>query len=163
MLIQMGEQKHNRERNGVLDLRLLNKERVALQVRVKDWKEAVRVSGQLLVDVGSIESCYIDAIIENMREYGPNYVLAPGVAMPHASCSSGVHQVDISVVTLANEVAFMDSLNNPVKLVICLAATDNNSHIELLKKVSQILSDETCVQRVKHAKTVEEVLTIFNS
>lgn len=83
--------------------------------------------------------------------------------MPHASCSSGVHQVDISVVTLANEVAFMDSLNNPVKLVICLAATDNNSHIELLKKVSQILSDETCVQRVKHAKTVEEVLTIFNS
>ena len=37
MLIQMGEQKHNRERNGVLDLRLLNKERVALQVRVKDW------------------------------------------------------------------------------------------------------------------------------
>ena len=59
MLIQMGEQKHNRERNGVLDLRLLNKERVALQVRVKDWKEAVRVSGQLLVDVGSIESCYI--------------------------------------------------------------------------------------------------------
>ena len=117
----------------------------------------------MLVDVGSIESCYIDAIIENMQEYGPYFVLAPGVAMPHASCSSGVHQVDISVVTLANEVAFMDSLNNPVKLVICLAATDNNSHIELLKKVSQILSDETCVQRVKHAKTVEEVLTIFNS
>lgn len=144
-------------------MNVLNEEKVALQVSVKDWKEAIQAGGQLLVDAGSVEPRYIDAIIENVNRYGPYFVLTPGVAMPHASCASGVNKVDMSVIILDREVNFLDSPNNPVKLVICLAATDNNSHMELLKKVSEILSDETCVKKVKNAAKVEEILNIFNS
>ena len=116
-----------------------------------------------MVKAGSIEPRYIDAIIENVKQYGPYFVLTPGGAMPHASCAAGVNSVDMSVITLDREIEFLDSPNNPVKLVICLAATDNNSHMELLKKVSEILSDEEWVQNVKNAVKVEDILNIFNS
>lgn len=142
---------------------LLKKENVALRVKANDWKEAVVAGGTLLVEAGSIEPRYIDAIIQNALHYGPYFVLTPGVALPHASCVLGVHNVDMSVITLENELAFLDSPNNPVKLVITLAATGNGDHLALLKKVSEILSNEACVTRVKNAETIEEVLTIFNT
>lgn len=142
---------------------LLSKEKIALHVKAETWKEAIVEGGKLLVAAGSIEPRYIDAIIQNAMQYGPYFVLTPGVALPHASCTSGVKKVDISVVTLDKELSFMDSPNNPVKLVITLAATESEAHLSLLKKVSEILSNEECVQRVKCAETPEEVLKIFNS
>lgn len=151
-----------KKRRGV-KLALLSKEKVALSVKANNWKEAIAAGGKLLVDAGSIEPRYIDAIIQNAIQYGPYFVLTPGVALPHASCTAGVQKVDMSVITLDKELAFLDSPNNPVKLVITLAATESGEHLTLLKKVSEILSNETYVAQVKNAKTTEEVLTIFNS
>lgn len=143
-------------------LSLMNEEMIQLNARAEDWKEAIHLGGDLLFKSNCIEARYIDAMINNMIENGPYFVLAPGVAMPHASSKSGVKKLSMSLVTLAEPIAFSDSPNNPVELVICLAAVNDTSHLDLLRNVSELLSSPEDVRKVISATSAEEVLQIFN-
>ncbi len=51
--------------------KMISKKTIALNVEVKDWQEAVRISGGLLVENGSVEPRYIDAMIETTKTLGP--------------------------------------------------------------------------------------------
>ena len=46
---------------------LISEQTIALNVEVKDWKEAVRISGEMLVKIGSVEERYVDAMIAAAR------------------------------------------------------------------------------------------------
>ncbi|EYE82072.1 putative phosphotransferase enzyme, partial [Salmonella enterica subsp. enterica serovar Heidelberg str. N1514] len=49
---------------------------------------------------------YLDGIIENTLKWGPYYLIAPGIALPHARPEQGANHNQISVTTLATPVAF---------------------------------------------------------
>lgn len=59
-------------------------DKIGLVEKVKDWKEAVRLSGELLLRDGCIEPRYIDGMIKTCEELGPYIAICPGVAIPHA-------------------------------------------------------------------------------
>ena len=141
---------------------LINKELVHVNATAVTWEEAIQLGGNLLMQNGYINASYIDAMINNMLENGAYFVLAPGVAMPHARSEAGAIKTGISIVTLREPVKFLDTPNNPVKLVICLSAADSESHLDLLTKVSELLSDSTSVAAVMKAKTADEVLAQFH-
>lgn len=143
-------------------LSLISEETICLKAEVKTWQQAITVGGKLLLKNDFIEEGYIQAMIDNMLKNGPYFVLTPGVAMPHADSQSGVKKMSISLVTLANPINFLESPNNPVQLVICLAASSNESHLDLLKKVSQLLSNPEDIQKIINANKIEEVLQVFN-
>ena len=46
---------------------MISSKTIALNVAAKDWREAVRISGKLLVDSGSVEEQYIEAMIETVN------------------------------------------------------------------------------------------------
>ena len=50
---------------------MLKKENVQIIDSVADWKEAIHVAVQPLVDGGYVEARYIDGIIENTYAMGP--------------------------------------------------------------------------------------------
>lgn len=110
------------------------------------WEEALQVSGDLLKNQGKIEQSYIDKMIANVHELGPYIVIAPKVAMPHARPENGVNERGISVLTLKEPTQFSDDPAHVVSLIVCLAATDSDSHLELLQTVSGWLADETVLQ-----------------
>ena len=64
--------------------KLFNEQTVAVDVQVKDWVEAIKFGGNLLVESDAVETEYIDAMIENVKKMGQYIVIAPGLAMPHA-------------------------------------------------------------------------------
>ncbi|MCI3434705.1 PTS sugar transporter subunit IIA, partial [Escherichia coli] len=63
---------------------LLNTKVVQVVEQVKDWREAVAISCRPLIENGSIEPRYVDAIYHSHDTIGPYYVVGPGIAMPHA-------------------------------------------------------------------------------
>jgi hypothetical protein len=63
---------------------LMPVERIALDVEAPDWRGAIRVSGQLLVDARIAEPRYVEAMIRIAEELGPYIVIAPHIALPHA-------------------------------------------------------------------------------
>ncbi len=134
---------------------------VALDVEVKDWQDAIRAAGRLLVDDGAVEERFPDAMIRVAKEFGPYIVIAPGIALPHARPEDGVIKASITVMRLKTPVDFGNKDNDPVYLVVALAALDNKGHVEGLSELATVLGDEEKIQNIKQAETKEELLEIF--
>ena len=133
---------------------------VLVGVKVKDWEEAVRISGKLLLDKELVEPQYVEAMINVVKELGPYSVVAPGVALPHARPEDGARSVGISIVILDNEVNF-GSPNDPVKVIIAFASPDKTSHLELLRDLANMLSNDDILEKLKSAKSEEELIKIL--
>ena len=140
---------------------MLNQRTILLQAEAANWEEAVRLGGQLLVDSGAAEPRYIDSIIKCTHELGPYYVLAPGLAMPHSRPEDGVIQTGFSLLTLKTPVEFGHPDNDPVDILIFLAASDDNSHIEAISQVVTVFSDDEAFAKIRQAKEAGEISQIL--
>jgi PTS system ascorbate-specific IIA component len=136
---------------------ILDSEMIRVGVRVADWQAAIAAAGELLVRVGAVEERYVNAMIRVATELGPYIVVAPGVAMPHARPDDGVIRTALSLVVLANPVEFGNEENDPVDIVIGLAADDHDEHIELMGQLATMLDTVTVVEAFRSAATAESI------
>ncbi|MCD6396670.1 MAG: PTS sugar transporter subunit IIA [Spirochaetaceae bacterium] len=133
---------------------------VLTNVEVNNWKEAVRISGSLLYKAGKVSEKYIEGMIKTTNRLGPYAVIAPGIALPHSRPEDGAFDFGLSVVILRVPVDF-DSPNDPVKIIIGFSAPTNSAHIQLLKELGMLLQNKEFQKRLKHAKTPQQVVSIF--
>ena len=63
---------------------ILNNGTFSFGVEASDWKDAVKKGVELLVKAGAAEERYYESILQMVSEHGPYFVIAHGVAMPHA-------------------------------------------------------------------------------
>jgi PTS system ascorbate-specific IIA component len=134
---------------------------IALNANLRDRAAAVRRSGELLAAGGRVDPAYTDAMLAALEEFGPYIVLAPGVALAHARPTAAVHGVAFSVLTLDPPVAFGHPENDPVRLVVGMAAPDNESHIEALRQLAELLGDDARRERLMAATTAAQVLALI--
>lgn len=130
---------------------------ITVGVRADDWRHAVTLAGDALVASGSTTHAYTDAMIAAIEELGPYIVIAPGLALAHARPSDAVLRTGLSWVSLAEPVEFGHATNDPVSLVIGLAATDHDGHLELMAELAGVLADPKGTARLSHAASAEEV------
>lgn len=142
--------------------RYLTKDVIRLNVGVEDWEGAVRMGGQLLVEAQKCRPEYVDAMVRTVREMGPYMVLAPGLALAHARPEDGTLEVGLSLITLETPVAFGSKVNDPVELVISFCAVDKEGHVDVLKALAGFLRKEENQALLRHAVTVDELLTAFS-
>lgn len=68
---------------------------ITLQESADTWPQALEICAKPLLDAGVITAEYITAIVQQHHAPGPYYVLAPGMAMPHARIRScGINCID---------------------------------------------------------------------
>jgi mannitol/fructose-specific phosphotransferase system IIA component (Ntr-type) len=123
--------------------------------------EAIAEVGKLMVDHGSIEPSYIKAMCEVASDLEGYIVIIKGVAMPHARPEKGVNKICSAIILLRNPVEFGNEKNDPVKLVIALAAIDGSSHMSLLKDIATVFGEDETVEQLKAAKNSDEILRII--
>ncbi|MCH9405790.1 PTS sugar transporter subunit IIA [Pantoea agglomerans] len=140
----------------------LNKEKIQYVESVTDWQEALVVAGRPLLSEGAISQDYIDAIIQQKKEIGPFFVIAPQIAMPHARPEQGAHKLGLSIVLLGTAVKFDSEENDPVKAIFMFAAPDSNSHIEMISQLAEVLSDEEIMAQIFNASSKEALMTILS-
>ena len=136
----------------------LTKDVIQVNVDVKNWEEAVRAGGELLVNADKCRPEYVDAMVRTVRELGPYMVLAPGLALAHARPEDGTLAVGLSLITLAEPVEFGSKVNDPVKSVISFCAVDKEGHVEVLKALAEFLRVEENQVMLKEATSVDELL-----
>ena len=142
---------------------LLALDTVLLQGQAATWQDAVRLGAGLLERAGTVEPRYADAIVAMTEELGPWYVLAPGLAMPHARPEEGVLQNSFALVTLATPVRFGSEDNDPIDILVTLAATDARTMTEeSIVEVVTLLDDEARIERLRAARTRADLVAIFN-
>lgn len=140
---------------------LLRPSLAAVQVTVETWEEAIRAAGELLVEEKAVEPRFVDAMVRVAEELGPYIVVAPGIALPHARPEDGVKRASISAISLRDPVEFGHEKNDPVRLVIALAAEDNKQHVQGLADLASVLGQPKTVERLMAAESKEELLDIM--
>lgn len=142
--------------------KLLNEEVIRLNIDCSDWKDAIKVGTALLIDNEYIEKSYENAIFENFKEYGPYMVIAPGIVLSHARPENGVKELSLSLITLKNPVNFGNELNDPVKIIITLAAKNNESHLKALSQLMELFMNNEDLKSIIEAKNKKQAMEIIN-
>ncbi len=137
---------------------LLSVRAIRLRASAGDWREAVRVAGDALIAGGAATEAYTDEMIRTVESLGPYIVIAPGVALAHARPSPAVLRAGLSLVTLATPVAFGHRHNDPVWLVLGLAAPDDTGHVDALALLAEFIADEDRRRALREATDVRVVL-----
>lgn len=135
---------------------------ISLQAEAKDWKEAVKLGTDLLEKAGVVDQRYYGAILDSTAKFGPYYLLAPGLAMPHGRPEEGVLKNGFALEVLKEPVVFGDPDNDPIDILITLAAVDQKSHNEGgIAQVVNLFEDEDNFDRLRAVRTHEEVIALI--
>ncbi|GJF08653.1 PTS sugar transporter [Mycolicibacterium cyprinidarum] len=140
---------------------LLAEDRVGLDLTAETWQEAVRAAGALLEHAGVADRDYTESMIDNVETNGPYIVVAPGFAFAHARPSPAVHRTGMSWVRLAQPVAFGHKTNDPVTLVVALAATDAGAHNTAMAELAKVLGNTQQRAALDAATTPAELLAVL--
>ncbi|WON76765.1 PTS ascorbate transporter subunit IIA [Serratia sp. UGAL515B_01] len=136
---------------------------IRLQAEAQDWQQAVKIGVDLLVEAGVVEPRYFDAILAGVEQFGPYFVLAPGLAMPHGRPEEGVLKTGFALVTLQTPVCFGDDDNDPIDILITMAAVDAKTHQEVgILQVVNLFDDEGNFERLRSCRSPQQVLDLIN-
>jgi PTS system ascorbate-specific IIA component len=127
---------------------------ILVKSSVNNRSEAIGLAGDLLVESGRAKKSYVTSMLEAVEKFGPYIVIAPGIALAHGKPSADVVETGLSLLLLQSGIEFQHSQNDPVQLVFGLAATDHESHIELMASLATFLSNQ---------KNVNALLTCSDS
>lgn len=134
---------------------------IETQASASDWRAAIRLAGDGLVAGGATTDTYTDEMIAAVEKHGPYIVIAPGIALAHSRPSPAVLTGGLSWVSLAEPVEFGNAANDPVTLVIGLAALDHDAHIQVMSALAGVLSDASAMERLNAASTPDDVRAVL--
>lgn len=140
---------------------VLNEKNVRLNVKAETWEEAIRIGGQLLVDNGCAKPSYVDGIIRSVKEYGPYIIISKGFAIPHTRPEDGAVKIGFSLITL-NKPVYFDGDEEPVKVMICFAATDSKTHLDILKMIVEFV-EKGYIEPISRMHTLAELHALVDS
>ncbi|QNE88576.1 PTS sugar transporter subunit IIA [Corynebacterium incognita] len=136
---------------------LLAQGAVELHGSAATWEEAISTAGNLLERSGAISSDYTTAMIQSVKENGPYIVVAPGFAFAHARPSEAVHRTAMSWLRVDSPVEFGHDSNDPVTLVVALAAEDASTHLAAMKELARLLGKPAIRQRLDSVTSEDEL------
>lgn len=125
------------------------------------WREAIRLGAQPLLSQDKIEPSYIDAMIGKVEEFGPFIDLGKGIAIPHARPEDGAKEVGMSMLVLDEPIYLADDPAHEIRLLICISAIDNASHLKALSHLTKLLRKDEHIQTLLASKQFESIKTII--
>lgn len=138
-------------------LDMLADESVLLDRPCLDWREAVAAAGEGLVAAGLTTDEYTREMIATIEKLGPYIVIAPGLALAHSRPSPSVLRTGFSWLRPAEPVEFGHDTNDPVHLVVGLAATDHTFHQRALMELANLFLVPGVMERLNAVEDAEEL------
>lgn len=149
-----------KERSPMLD-ELITKKTYQYTEEKLTWQEAIALSAKPLLESNAIEETYIDAMIGKVKEFGAFIDLGKGVAIPHARPEDGVNHVGMAMLNLKEPIYLLDDPTHEIRLLICIAAVDNQTHLKALSHLTGILRNTKNVQQLIEAKSFDDIADLI--
>ncbi|MFC0273346.1 PTS sugar transporter subunit IIA [Metabacillus herbersteinensis] len=139
--------------------KILSEENIVLNASFNDKEEAIRGTGQILVDKGYVEPAYIEKMLE--REKLTSTFMGNFVAIPHGTEDSkkSVITSGLSIIQVPRGVDFGNG--NIVKVLIGIAGKDGE-HLEILSQIAIVCSEEENIQKIVEASSAAEIISLFD-
>ncbi len=136
---------------------MLSESAIHLDAHATNWRDAIRLAGDALVASGVTEDEYTQEMIDTVEELGPYIVVAPGFALAHSRTSPAVLKTGLSWVSLNTPVEFGNKSNDPVDLVVGLAALDHDAHIGIMSKLAGVLANPEMLAKLRSSTDPDEI------
>ena len=142
---------------------MIERQSITVDCPAATQEEAIREAGNALCRAGACSPQYVQAMIASYRKLGPYFVIAPGLALPHARPEQGAIKAQISAIRLREPLAFGHAENDPVRVVLGLSATSSDAHIHLIQHIVTVLSDENNLHTLMHSDDPEQLYRLLAS
>ena len=138
---------------------ILAKEGIVLNVASESKDKAIERAGKLLIDGGYVKENYIEGM--KAREEEVTTYMGNGVAIPHGmnEYKKEIMESGIVIAQYPNGVDFGEG--NTAYIVIGIAGK-GEEHMEILSKIALTVQYEENVERLRNAKTPEEIIKIID-
>lgn len=141
---------------------IIKERAIICALEVENWEESIIKGGQILIDKGAATKEYLDTIVKKCQTNGPYIVVAPGIAMPHARPEEGALALGYAIITLKTPVVFEDPDNDPINLLIFMAAPDVKAHNETaISQIADLCDNQEVIDLIVEAKSVDEIISIL--
>ena len=137
---------------------ILVKEGIVLNVASESKDKAIERVGKLLINGGYVKENYIDGM--KAREEEVTTYMGNGVAIPHGmnEYKKEILETGIVIAQYPDGVDFGEG--NTAYIVIGIAGK-GDEHMEILSKIALTIQYEENVERLRKAKTPEEIMEII--
>lgn len=136
---------------------------ISLAPASESFNLAVADSVRLLVAAGHAKPEYVDLVLANLAKLGPYFVVAPHIAIAHATGTGAVLSPGLSLLKLERGVRSGVTENDPVHLIFSLCTPNNSDHIDLLAEFARVMSTSGVVNSLLNASAesvIREILEI---
>ncbi|MCL2565150.1 MAG: PTS sugar transporter subunit IIA [Defluviitaleaceae bacterium] len=140
---------------------IIRKQGLLIDNEKRNWEEAIRICGDLMVSLGSVTGEYTDAMVDAINKLGPYIVIAPHIAFAHAQAGTHVLKNDLVLVVFKEPVVF-NCGNDPVHLMFGICAVAPDSHLEILQKLVEIIDGDKAYEEIRSCNTTEELYKLIN-
>jgi mannitol PTS system EIIA component len=138
---------------------LLGADGIRLGLTASNRFDAVRMSGNVLVEIGAVDPPYVDAMLE--RERGISTSLGEGFAIPHGTDESRkyIRRTMLSFLQFPDGVAWDDD-----DVVVCVGiAAVGDEHVGVLANLARVLSVPEQAARLRSAQRIDDVLALLGA
>ncbi|MEG2846964.1 MAG: BglG family transcription antiterminator [Acinetobacter sp.] len=120
-----------------------------------NYKEAIRLGCQPLLDDGIIDNVYSDEILEITEELGLYAEYVPGVLLAHAKSDGHVHAVGITSTIFKKPVQFK-KWGKEISVIITLATYNTKAHLVALNELFELLKNKRLLKLMLNYEDVNE-------
>lgn len=127
----------------------------------RDWKEAIKIAAQPLLQRGDITESYVNKMIQAVKDFGTYMVLTPKTAYVHAGAEDGILRNCTSMLVLKHALKFGTHQSKTVKNIVVLGIK-NSQENGLLNMVYILGKEENVFLLEQEEITKTEILNMHD-
>ncbi|MDP0488518.1 MAG: BglG family transcription antiterminator [Fusobacterium sp. JB020] len=143
----------------VTGLDSINENMIKVKGTAKNWRDAIREAGNILLDSNCITKDYIEGMVEVVEEYGDYIMLVPGVLFPHAQSTGNVNKTGFAFVRYNDEIEFLNK--KKIKFVIAFCSKDKKEHLNILNRIITEFEENDLENKIKDTNDTKKILEYF--
>ncbi|WP_300393937.1 PRD domain-containing protein [Fusobacterium sp.] len=140
-------------------LELLPLERIKIIDEEKNWKSAIRIIGDVLVEDKSIERSYVEDTIKVVEDNGTYMIINNRYGVFHAKNNNNVNKSSLGMLVLKKPLQVKDKTIN---IILLLSSKDGHEHLNGIVEFSRVFENEKNIKEVINLDSSEEVYSFIS-
>lgn len=130
-----------------------------LEDTLPDWERALYSTAFPLVERGSIDETYVQAVVERLKEAGPYMFLTDDLILAHARPENGVKHMDLSIGIVPDGIAF--TKDKTARIIFLLVVEDQQKHMGILRDIRKTMATKEQVNEIVSAHEPQDVCNLL--
>ncbi|WP_334329544.1 BglG family transcription antiterminator [Companilactobacillus sp. HBUAS59699] len=148
----------NKHKISLLDV--LKPEFVRLKLKVTDFSSAVNMAAEPLLNEKIIDQSYVDEITKQIDDHESNFIIAPGIALPHTNPQYGAKKIGVGLATLEKPIIL--GSNKKIKYIFILSAINSTDHLSALQDLMFLLNMKSFLNLLDDSETtIDDVMNFI--